>query len=128
MSTWAATQHLLGKNNHEAVKTNSEVVAPLFRNSPHDMATLYTVLSLTQGINAQVLGDGKTLITLDIAILNDVYKLRASVKNKNWVLCPRKLHEIFADEHALGKVAEGSGLDSIAIESGVYCSCFEGNL
>ena len=33
---------------------------------------------------------------------------------------PGKLHEIFADEHALGKVLEGSGLDTITIESGVY--------
>ena len=33
---------------------------------------------------------------------------------------PGKLHEIFADEHALGKVVEGSGLDTIAIESGIY--------
>ena len=102
------------------MKTNCEVVAPLFRNSPHDYATLWTVLSLTQEINAQVLGNGKCLITLDIAILNYAYKLRSSVRNNNWVLYPGKLHEIFADEHALGKVAEGSGLNTIAIESGVY--------
>ena len=121
MPTWAATQHILEKQKKpEIVKTNCEVVAPLFRNSPHDYATLWTVLSLTQEINAQVLGNGKCLITLDIAILNDAYKLRSSVRNNNWVLCPGKLHEIFADEHALGKVAEGSGLDTIAIESGVY--------
>ena len=121
MPTWAATQHILEKQKKtDITKTNCEVVAPLFRNSPHDYGTLWTILSLTQELNAHVLGDGKTLITLDIAILNDAYKLRASVRNNNWVFQPGKLHEIFADEHALGKVVEGSGLDTIAIESGIY--------
>ena len=52
--------------------------------------------------------------------LNGAYKLRSSVRNNNWVLCPGKLHEIIAYENALWKVIEVSGLASIAIESGVY--------
>ena len=60
------------------------------------------------------------LITLDMDLLKDALKLKTSVKNINWVLMPGKLHEIFADGHSLGKVVEGSGLDTIAIENGVY--------
>ena len=49
MPTWAATQHLLGKQRGETQDsvTNCEAIAPLFRNPPKDLATLWTVLSHT---------------------------------------------------------------------------------
>ena len=33
---------------------------------------------------------------------------------------PGHLHMFFADEYALGKLIKGSGLDIVAIESGIY--------
>ena len=42
------------------------------------------------------------------------------MKNKRWVLIPGHLHMFFADQHSLGKVIDGSGLDTVAIESGIY--------
>ena len=103
------------------MKTNSEPLAPLFRNSPKDWATLYTVLSYTQDVNAVVLGGTeKTIITLDLDLYKLALQLKDSVKNKNWILMPGHLHMFFADEHALGKIIEGSGLDTVAIESGIY--------
>lgn len=59
MPTWAATQHLLIKNQdcyQLPEKNNVEVVAPLFRRSPTDYGTLYTVLCLAQDISAEVVG------------------------------------------------------------------------
>ena len=123
MPTWSGTQHLLGKHRGETpvVKTNSEPLAPFFRNSPKDWATLYTVLSYTQDVNAVVLGGTeKTIITLDMDLSKLALQLKALVKNKNWKLIPVHLHMFFADEHALGKVIGGSGLDTVAIESGIY--------
>ena len=85
------------------------------------MATLYTLLSLTQDINAVVLEESeKTIITLGMDLYKLALQLKESVRYKNWILMPGHLHMFFADEHALGKVIEGSGLDTIAIESSVY--------
>ena len=62
-------------------------MAPLFRSSPKDWATLYTVLSHMQDINAVVLGeDAKVLITLDIDLYKLAVQLIESVKNKHWLL------------------------------------------
>ena len=53
--------------DHEVITTNIGVVAPLFRQSPTDYGTLYTILKLTQGINTYVTGaDSRTIITLDL--------------------------------------------------------------
>ena len=40
--------------------------------------------------------------------------------NTNWVLRAGELHICFAALHALGKYIEGSGLDTLAIETGIY--------
>ncbi len=125
MPTWSATQHILAKNdNHEvATKTHSQPVAPIFRNSPKDLATLYTVLSMSQDISAKIVGPNhRVIITLDMDLYKTALQLQMSVKNKKWLLQPGHLHKFFADQHALGKIIDGSGLDGIAIESGVYSS------
>ena len=113
-------------NHSEAqghVRTNSEVLAPLFKTPPTDYATLYTVLMLTQGISAHVIGpEQKTLITLDLDLYQRGLKIQQSVGNHNWVLKAGALHIAFAVLHALGKTLDGSGLDTCIIESGNYTS------
>lgn len=48
---WAATKLLLLSHSYQSyIKTNSDVAALLFKISPTDYATLYTILMLTQGI------------------------------------------------------------------------------
>ena len=85
-------------------KTNVEVVAPLFRTSPTDYCTLYTVLCLAQDISALVVGPERwTLITLDLDLYQRALQLQESVKNKYWVLRAGLLHIIFAVLHGLGK-------------------------
>ena len=42
------------------------------------------------------------------------------MKNKHCVLIPGHIHILFADIHVLGKIIEGSGLDTVAIESRIY--------
>ena len=125
MPTWAATKSLLLSNQgHIEVKqTNSEVIAPLFKTSPTDYATLYTVLSLTQNISAIIVGSERcTLITLGLDLYNHAVQIQESVNNRNWILRAGILHIAFASLHALGKTVEGSGADSCAIECGIYSS------
>lgn len=126
MPTWAATQHLLIKNQdgyQPPTKTNVEVVAPLLRTSPTDYGTLYTVLCLAQDISAVVIGpERRTLITLDLDLYQRAIQLKESVKNKNWVLRAGLLHIVFAVLHGLGKTSEGSGQDTIAVDTGIYSS------
>ena len=124
MPTWAATKSLLlSCSSQSHGKTNTEVIAPLFKTSPTDYATLHTVLMLTQGISAFVVGpDRKTLITLDLDLYNRALQIQQSVGNSNWILRAGILHIVFAALHALGKTIDGSGIDTCGIESGTYTS------
>ena len=127
MPTWAATNSLL-MSQSPAIKqphtcTNTAVVAPLFKSSPTDYGTLYTILQLTQGISAKVVGpQRRTIITLVLDIYSRALKIQQSVGNKNWILRAGALHIAFAALHALGKTIDGSGLDTCAVESGAYTS------
>ena len=127
MPTWAATNSLL-LSQSPAIKqphtcTNTAVVAPLFKSSPTDYGTLYTILQLTQGISAKGVGlQRRTIITLDLDLYSRALKIQQSVGNKNWILRAGALHIAFAALHALGKTIDGSGLDTCAIESGAYTS------
>ena len=99
------------------------MIAPLFKTSPTDYGTLYTVLRLTQGISATVVGpQRKTLIMLDLDLYSRALKIQQSVGNTNWILRAGALHIAFATLHALGKTVDGSGLDTCAIESAAYTS------
>lgn len=121
MPTWAATNSLLLSECTPQNKTNTEVIAPLFKTSPTDYGTLYTVLMLTQEISAYVVGpDRRTIITLDMDLYERAMKIQGSVQNKNWILRPGELHYSFAALHALGKYMEGSGVDSCSVETGIY--------
>ena len=123
MPTWTATQHLLAKHKQESdpVKTNTEVVSPILQTSPTDWGTLYTVLCMAQNISAVVVGPNhRVVITLDMDLYKRAIQLQESVKNKHWLLQPGHLHKFFADLHALGKVIEGSGLDTMAVETGIF--------
>ena len=96
------------------------MVAPLLRRPPTDYSALYTVLCLAQGISAFVVSHSKTVITLDLDLYERAMKLQSSTGNTNWVLRIGELHACFASLHAIGKYLEGSGLDSISIEAGLY--------
>lgn len=124
MPTWAATKSLLlSQSSHRHGRTNTEVIAPLFKTSPTDYATLYTVLKLTQGISSCVVGpDRRTIITLDLDLYSRALKIQQSVGNTNWILRSGGLHIVFAALHALGKTVDGSGIDTCAVDSGIYTS------
>ena len=124
MPTWAATKSLLlSQSSQSHGRTNTEVIAPLFRTSPTDYATVHTVLMLTQGISAVVVGSKRrTVITLDLDLYNRALRLQQSVGNCNWILRAGVLHIAFAALHALGKTIDGSGIDTCAIECGTYTS------
>ena len=66
MPTWAACKSLLlqSQQRMNVKQTNSEIVAPLFKTSPTDYGTLFTVLSLTQEISAVVVGPERCTIII----------------------------------------------------------------
>jgi hypothetical protein len=120
MPTWAATKSLLQSRQH-VNHTISEVVAPLFKTSPTDYATLYSVLTLTQEISAVVVGpERRTIITLDLDLYERALKIQQSVGSNSWVLRAGELHICFAALHELGKYLEGNGLDTVAVETRIY--------
>ena len=120
--TWSATHSLLADKEPCKSLTNCAVVSLLFRQSPTDLGTLFTILKLTQGINAFVLGkDRKTIMELDMDLANRAYKLRESIGlNNNWVIRVRDIHMCFSALHGIGKTMEGSGFETCAIDCGAY--------
>ena len=119
IDTWNAFNSLLVQ---PPVRTNHGVVAPLLRSPPTSPQTLYTALCLAQKINLRVLGDGRsTVITLNLDLYERAVKIRANRWNKGkLILRLGELHIMFALLKALGKFIEGSGIDDIWIESGLY--------
>lgn len=124
MPTQTATKPLLlSQSSDSPTRTNAEVISPLFKTSPTDYGTLYTVLRLAQGISATVIDPQiKTLITLDLDLYSRALKIQQLVGDTNWILRAGALHIAFAALHAFGKTLDGSGLDTCAIESGAYTS------
>ena len=122
MPTWAATKSLIMANQGVLPEImNSGVMAPLLLKSPTDFSTLYTALKFTQDVSAFVYGpDKRTFIMLDMDLFERAMKIKCSMDHSNWFLRPGELHYCFASLHALGKNIEGSGLDSCAIETGIY--------
>eukprot|EP00795_Rhopilema_esculentum_P017661 gene17661-9309_t len=124
MPTWAATNSLVASKKEPFLKTSKTltgIIAPLLRSSPTDYTTLYKALCLTQGISAVVAGEGhKTIITLDLDLYERAVKLQQANGICNWFLRIGELHTCFASLHALGKYIEGSGIETVSIEEGIY--------
>ena len=102
MPTWAATRSLLLSNTHESItRTNTEVIAPLFKPSPTNITTLYTVLMLRQVVSTVVVGpERKTILTLDLDLYSNALHIQQTVGKTNWVLQAGVLHIVFAAFHA----------------------------
>ena len=94
MPTWAATHSLLLSNAHGSfTRTNTEIIAPLFKTSPTDITTLYTVLMLTQGISAVIVSsERKTILTFDLDLYNHALQTQQAVRNTNCFLRTGVLH------------------------------------
>lgn len=82
-----------------------------------DYGTLYTNFQLTQGTSANVVvSQRKTLIRFDLGLYVRALKIQQSTGNTNWILIA------FAAMQALGKMIDGSGLDTGVTESDAYTS------
>lgn len=83
-------------------------------------------MQLTHEISAFVVGpERRTVIILDLDLCSRDFQIQQSVGNRNWILRAGVLHIAFAAlRHAYGKTLEGSGVDTCAIESGIYTSAF----
>ena len=82
---------------------------------------MYTVLMLTQGVSAVVVGpDRKTTIIFDLYLYTCALQIQQTAGNTNWILRAGVLHIVFAALHALGKTIDGSGFDTCTNEKGTY--------
>ena len=122
MPTLAATRSMLLSNTHESItRTHTEIIAPLFKTSSTNITTLYTVLILTQGVSAVVVGpDRKTIITLGLDPYHHALQIQQTVGNANWILRAGALPIVFDALHALGKTIDGSGFDTYAMGKGIH--------
>ena len=118
--TWAAFNSLSA--TEKVSETNRGVIGPLIRSPPTSPQTLYTTLCLAQKINVSVVGiHRRTVITLDLDLYERAVKIRGNTGHRNsWVLRMLELHFMFALLRSLGRYIEGSGLDDIWIEKGLY--------
>ena len=102
------------------VKTG--IMAPLIKSPPTDYSTLYSALLNTQAVSCKIVGPGKTIIVLDMALYERAIKLQKSkvAGSDGWILRPGDLHTCFSSLHGLGKFIGDSGLDVVAVEAGIY--------
>ena len=118
--TWAAFNSLSA--TEKVSKTNRGVIGPLIHSPPTSPQTLYTALCLAQKINVSVVGiHRRTVIILDLDLYERAVKIRGNTGHRNgWVLRMGELHIMFALLRSLGRYIEGSRLDDIWIEKGLY--------
>ena len=88
---------------------------------PTDFSNLYHSLKLAQGINVAVSGGGKTMVTLDLQLYSKCVQMRENEEiKKNFIFRLGELHIVFVFLKVIGKYIQGSGIDHVLIEAGIY--------
>ena len=94
---------------------------PLYPSPPTDWSTLYTTLIIVQGINVEVTGERKTIVSLDLQLYSKCMRLRSREEiRKDFVFRLGELHIVFAILKVMGKYIEESGLCRLLVEAGMY--------
>ena len=97
---------------------------PLYPGTPTDWSNLYTAFKIAQNVTVEVTGSKTTIISLDLQLYAKAMQLREKVEIKqNFVFILGELHIVFAMLKCIGKYIEGSGLDSLFLETGIYGEC-----
>lgn len=93
----------------------------LFPCLPTDWSSFYTSLKLGQGINVEISGKKKKIVTPDLQLYAKCIQLR-EYKDicKNYIFRPGELHIIFAMMKVFGKYTDVSGLERLFIEAEIY--------
>ena len=102
--------------------TNTGVL-PIIPNPVSDWGTVYTALKIMQGISVEVYGEThKTTISLDLALYEKAVQVISTNPHlkDSFNLRLGELHILMAHLRGIGSYIEGSGIDSIWIDSGVY--------
>ena len=107
-----------GGNLWPEEQDQDHLAAKINMTSGNSFETLHTLLMLTQGISAAVVGtERRTHTTLNLDHLyNRGIRLQQSVGNSNWILWAGVLHIAFGALYAIGKTIDGSGIDICVIE------------
>ena len=94
---------------------------PLYPSPPTDWSTLYTTLKIVQGINVEVTGERKSIVSLDLQLYSKSMQLRSKEEIlKDFVFQLGELHIVFSILKVMGKCIEESGLDRLLVEAGIY--------
>ena len=117
LPTWAAFNSLIT----DPVEVSLCQGLPLYPGSPTDWSNLYTALKLVQDINITATGNQKTIVTLDLQLYAKCMQLRQKEHIKeNFIFRLGELHVVFAVLKTIGKYIEGSGIDRLFVEAGMY--------
>ena len=117
LPTWAAYNSLIT----DALPVTTCQGLPLYPGAPTDWSNLYAALKIVQGINVLVTRCQKTIVSLDLQLYAKCMQLREKQNiNENFIFRLGELHVVFAMLKVIGKYIEGSGLDRLFIEAGIY--------
>ena len=96
-------------------------ICHLYAGIPTDFSNLYHSLKLAQGINVAVSGGGKTIVTLDLQLYSKCMQMRENEEiKKNFIFRLGEIHIVFAFLKVIGKYIQGSSIDQVLIEAGIY--------
>jgi hypothetical protein len=102
---------------------------PLYAGTPTDCSNLYHSLKLAQGINVAVAGGGKIIVTLDLQLYSKCMQMRENEDiKKKFMFRLGELHIVFAVLKVIGKYIQGSGIDQVLIEAGIYSTTTLGQI
>ena len=102
---------------------NVSLVPPLIRSPPTQYDTLYAAFMRIRNITSCVIGPGKKVVlTLDLQLYDMAMRLwieRADMRD-TFLFHPGEPHVALCALTALRKYVEGSGIDQVWIEAGLY--------
>ena len=117
LPTWPAFNSLISEKS--TISTCQGL--HLYPSPPTDWSKLYTALKIVQGINVEVSGNQKTIVSFDLQLYSKAMQLRSRPKIRDYLVFRlSELYTVFATLKVIGKYIEESGLDRIFVESGIY--------
>lgn len=120
---WSAFNSLLSVSTK---KIDNIHALPLINAPPQDWDTLVTALVGLNKLNQMVVGDNRpqpVCVWLDMDLYKRAFKLaylQPDTYADKWILSPGQFHIELCALRCLGKTVEGSGLDELWVESGLY--------
>ena len=116
--TWTAYNSLLA----EKAPITTVSMLPVINGSPTLWENLYTAIKNAQDIKNDLYPNSKTIVSFDLQLYIKAIKLQSSRPDvqTEFVFRIGELHVVFCVLKVLGKMINGSGLDQVFEEAGIY--------